>query len=463
MGKFTENDTEKFYGSQETDDFYRSFWDSDGTLHWGLWNQEEDVTYVQASQRMTEFMFANSGITKDSRVLDLGCGNGNSSIWLAQKTGCEIVGIDLGKARIQNAKQKLQEYPSLKCYFQEASITNLPFEDNDFTHVWSQAVLYHVHDLKKGLQEVYRVLKDQGVFIFDDLVQPRKDISEEAKIHVYDRLFFEGKYSHESYLNELQNLGFMVVQAQDISWHLNKSYQVLAEQVKTISEKTSLSYEKMCEAIDKKELGWSFFKCEKVQDRIEWVYSSQNQQVLEQRYNSWADKYETDLAGKYDSPKISARTLASHLNDKNAYILDFGCGTGMVGEELDQLGFTNLAGVDLSARMLEQASKKGVYKSLQKKNIGNEGVVLFPKESFDAMILVGVFTYGHARPSAIYQLFSLLKVGGIFTITVRQDYLESNQEFKKVIAELNWSLQEKVEFTIFDNESMYAMVFIKVG
>ena len=79
------------------------------------------------------------------------------------------------------------------------------------------------------------------------------------------------------------------------------------------------------------------------------------------------------------------------------------------------------------------------------------------------MISVGIFTYGHARPSAIDKLFSLLKVGGIFEITVRQDYLESNQEFKQVIAELNWNLKEKVEFTIFDNESMYAMVFIKVG
>ncbi|WP_293120895.1 cyclopropane-fatty-acyl-phospholipid synthase family protein [Okeania sp. SIO1I7] len=39
-------------------------------------------------------MLFQSGITKDSRVLDLGCGNGNTAIWLSQETGCEVVGDD---------------------------------------------------------------------------------------------------------------------------------------------------------------------------------------------------------------------------------------------------------------------------------------------------------------------------------------------------------------------------------
>nr|VFJ67622.1 MAG: Ubiquinone/menaquinone biosynthesis C-methylase UbiE [Candidatus Kentron sp. FM]VFJ67803.1 MAG: Ubiquinone/menaquinone biosynthesis C-methylase UbiE [Candidatus Kentron sp. FM]VFK16773.1 MAG: Ubiquinone/menaquinone biosynthesis C-methylase UbiE [Candidatus Kentron sp. FM] len=229
MGEFTEKDTKKFYDNKETDDFYRSFWDPDGTLHWGLWDREGDVTYIQAAQRMTEFIFSNSGIGKNSRVLDLGCGNGNSSFWLAEKTGCEVVGIDLANARIENAKQKSREYPFLKVYFQVASITDLPFEDNRFTHVWSEAALYHVHDLKKGLQEVYRVLEEQGIFVFDDLVQPKNDISRDARIHVYDRLFFEGKYSHESYGNALEDIGFMIVRAEDLSRHLRKSYHVLSE------------------------------------------------------------------------------------------------------------------------------------------------------------------------------------------------------------------------------------------
>lgn len=58
-------------------------------------------------------MLSQSGVEKDSRVLDLGCGNGNTAIWLSQQTGCEVVGVDLSGVRIENAKTKAQQYPSL--------------------------------------------------------------------------------------------------------------------------------------------------------------------------------------------------------------------------------------------------------------------------------------------------------------------------------------------------------------
>ena len=77
-------------------------------------------------------MLSQSGVEKDSRVLDLGCGNGNTAIWLSQQTGCEVVGVDLSGVRIENAKTKAQQYPSLRLKFIKASpssiTTSLPRE-----------------------------------------------------------------------------------------------------------------------------------------------------------------------------------------------------------------------------------------------------------------------------------------------------------------------------------------------
>ncbi len=37
-------------------------------------------------------MLEQSGIFAKSRVLDIGCGNGNTAVWVTQQTGCEVVG-----------------------------------------------------------------------------------------------------------------------------------------------------------------------------------------------------------------------------------------------------------------------------------------------------------------------------------------------------------------------------------
>ncbi|NEP07889.1 MAG: ubiquinone/menaquinone biosynthesis protein, partial [Okeania sp. SIO4D6] len=94
QSKFSEVDTEVFYDSE--DSLYRSFWDSEGSLHWGYFEKlttAKTEDFIPACKRWNEYMLFQSGITKDSRVLDLGCGNGNTAIWLSQETGCEVVGV----------------------------------------------------------------------------------------------------------------------------------------------------------------------------------------------------------------------------------------------------------------------------------------------------------------------------------------------------------------------------------
>ncbi|MCL2933608.1 MAG: class I SAM-dependent methyltransferase [Trichodesmium sp. MAG_R03] len=175
----SEANTEAFYDSE--DSLYRSFWDSEGSLHWGYFEnltEAKSENLIIACKRWNEYMLSQSGTGKDSRVLDLGCDNGNTAIWLSQHTGCQVVGVDLSGVRIENAKTKAQQYRSLRVKFIKASATNLPFEDKGLTHVWSQATLYHVHDRHQALRSAYRVLEEGGIFVFDDLITPIQKINE---------------------------------------------------------------------------------------------------------------------------------------------------------------------------------------------------------------------------------------------------------------------------------------------
>jgi SAM-dependent methyltransferase len=110
--------------------------------------------------------------------------------------------------------------------------------------------------------------------------------------------------------------------------------------------------------------------------------------------------------------------------------------------------------------MLEVARKKNVYKALYQGNL--EDTLNFGEtNSFDAIISVGVFTFGHAQPQALENLFLLLKSGGYFVLTVRVDYYEGNQILHQIIEKLDWSFCHRTEFNIFESEAMYALIFQK--
>jgi SAM-dependent methyltransferase len=96
-------------------------------------------------------------------VLDVGCGKGENCFFLLQKSpNGKIYGVDLSKENIAWAKSK---YGS-KIKFKSSKAENLPFDNSFFDIVYCYEVLEHVADLKKSLNEIKRVLKKNGKFIF---------------------------------------------------------------------------------------------------------------------------------------------------------------------------------------------------------------------------------------------------------------------------------------------------------
>jgi len=264
---FTEADTEALFDDVERDQRFRSFWHPDGSLHWGYFEnlasaQPED--FVPACDRWDAYMLQQSGITAESRVLEVACGNGNAAIWIAQQTGCEVVGIDLSSSYIDNARAKASKFPELRVSFQKASATELPFPDGSFTHAWSQGALYHIPELKNALAEVYRILGADGIFLFDDLITPATQVSETTLKYVYDRLLFKPTFNLEAYADNLSQIGFTVLQQKDLNKHLEKSYELVSEQAGEQYPDLSAAFKKTQEAIAAGELGWSFHLCKKV-------------------------------------------------------------------------------------------------------------------------------------------------------------------------------------------------------
>lgn len=111
----------------------------------------------------THKLLKASHMDQNSKVLDIGCGKGTTSVLLAQKYGCNVVGLDQSEDLLHQAtalaKRKGLEN---KVSFRVGDALNLPFVNGEFDRAFGQAVLILVGDKKKAIQEALRVTKSGG-------------------------------------------------------------------------------------------------------------------------------------------------------------------------------------------------------------------------------------------------------------------------------------------------------------
>ena len=202
---------------------------------------------------------------------------------------------------------------------------------------------------------------------------------------------------------------------------------------------------------------------EYISDRLAWIYACSEWWTLEQKYNAWSRYYDAELLEPW-APCVftSAQKLAVLLRGmRDAPILDVGSGTGLVGDALSSLGFSNVTGCDLSSGMLEKAREKKVYSRLLRWDIEDSSECPFAQGEFQAIISTGVFTYGHAPPSALTGLLQLLRVGGLFALTVRKDFLKSSAELASVLSRAPLKEIQRHEHLIWDSEPTWILLYVR--
>ncbi len=166
-------------------------------------------------------------------------------------------------------------------------------------------------------------------------------------------------------------------------------------------------------------------------NRVKWVYSSGgDDSELEKRYDQWAGLYDEDINEHfgYTLPDRVSEIVANWLPGKAVQILDAGAGTGLVGQSLYALGFTDLMAIDLSEGMLEEARNKGVYRDVLKMILGKP--LSFETDFFDSVVCVGAFTLGHAPAESLDEFIRITKPGGYIFFTIRPDVYE-DEGFKE--------------------------------
>lgn len=169
-------------------------------------------------------------------------------------------------------------------------------------------------------------------------------------------------------------------------------------------------------------------------ETLDKVYTAQNHEELMDAYKDWAADYDADTVDQfgYVAHVVSAEALHEALNDPAAHVLDAGCGTGLVAEELVRKGYARMDALDYSREMLEEAERKQLYQNHIQADLSKP--LDMPDDHYDAVVCTGTFTYGHVKARAFDELVRVTRPGGIFCFTIREGAYEDYGYRQRMIA-----------------------------
>lgn len=111
------------------------------------------------------FELINLSGLKGKKILDAGCGNGQYSVFLAL-FGADVYGIDISPVGIEVAgKIAVINKVADHCHFSSQSLAGMNFADNSFDIVLMHEVLHHAIKYPGVPEEIFRVLKKDGLLI----------------------------------------------------------------------------------------------------------------------------------------------------------------------------------------------------------------------------------------------------------------------------------------------------------
>jgi ubiquinone/menaquinone biosynthesis C-methylase UbiE len=190
----------------------------------------EEVNRPPGGKNSIRLVVQNCFITKDSKVLDIGCNTGYVSFEIAHLAKCKVIGIDINKNIIKVAEKIRKREPlGHLIKFKVADAMNLPFPDETFDVVVSGGSTAFIEDKLKALKEYKRVLKQWGF--------------------IADINFFYRIKPPTSLLKRLTSILEVEIQPWDINYWINlyeqcdlEKYFIYTNHIKPVSQKEVKNY-----------------------------------------------------------------------------------------------------------------------------------------------------------------------------------------------------------------------------
>jgi demethylmenaquinone methyltransferase/2-methoxy-6-polyprenyl-1,4-benzoquinol methylase len=112
---------------------------------------------------------------KPETILDIATGTGDLVIMMSNTSAKKIIGLDISAGMLEVGKQKIEAKKlNQKIEMVLGDSENMPYPDNYFDAITVSFGIRNFETLEKGLAEIYRVLKPNGIFVILETSVPTK-------------------------------------------------------------------------------------------------------------------------------------------------------------------------------------------------------------------------------------------------------------------------------------------------
>ena len=193
------------------------------------------------------------------------------------------------------------------------------------------------------------------------------------------------------------------------------------------------------------------------------IYQLDSKEKVLEYYVNWTKKGEYNknmISWNYQAPQNTVKLFNKHTPNKEINILDAGCGSGLVGIELQKNGYTKITGADFSQEMLDLIPNN-IYHHLELIDLNEK--LKYEDNFFDAITCVGTFTYGHVKANALNELIRILKKNGLICFTINEGIYKKYQfdlKIKQLSDDKLWDIIDISKCSYIVNKDIEAWLCI---
>jgi len=210
--------------------YYQSLWGEH--IHHGYWirgDESKETAQIQLMDHLAQLANIRAG----SRILDIGCGFGGSSLYLAKKYGASATGITISPVQVQMAREAAAK-TNLDASFLLMDAEEMRFAQ-PFDLLWSVESISHYHDPRKFFASAAKLLKPGGCFALTDWF--RKDNLSPADKKKFIAPIEKGMmvelHRMNDYSDFLVSSGLRIVHCQDLTLNCAKSWDIGLDIIKS--------------------------------------------------------------------------------------------------------------------------------------------------------------------------------------------------------------------------------------
>jgi tocopherol O-methyltransferase len=214
--------------------YYRALWGEH--LHHGYWIRG-DESKETAQLQLVELLAQAANIQPNSKILDIGCGFGASSIYLACKYRAQAIGITISPPQVEVANKSAERAgvsASFLCMDAEAlNIQTRPF-GGPFDVLWSVESISHYQDVPRFFANSTKLLKPGGTFALTDWFKQKSLPPHEHKkfLHPIEDGMFVELHTMQDYANYLAEAGLQVARTDILNQHTAKTWDFCLDIIK---------------------------------------------------------------------------------------------------------------------------------------------------------------------------------------------------------------------------------------